>query len=333
VVPRLVTTPVGAADAVTAANGTLVYLDAAGAAFNNRSLVWVDRQGREEPVEAPVRGYMYPRISPDGRRAAVFVGDQETDVWVWELTRRTLTRFTFGPAYDGWPVWTPDGQRILFASERGGHRNLYAQAADGTGSIERLSDTANQQQPTSVTPDGMRLIFHQSTPTAGIDIMQLTLDGAHTVTPLVQTPFTERNATVSPDGRWLAYDANDSGQEEIYVRPFPDVNGGRWLVSTGGGTRPSWTRDGSELFYLAGGALMRVAVDKGPGWTAGTATKLLEGPYFTSEGNPGRTYDISPDGKRFLMIKQAGSEQAVSPPQIIVVQNWHEELKRLVPTN
>ena len=165
--------------------------------------------------------------------------------------------------------------------------------------------------------------------------MQVELDGTHRVTPLVQSPFAERNGIVSPDGRWLAYEANDSGRFEIYVRPFPDVNSGHWQVSTAGGTRPLWARNGQELFYVSPtGALMRVGVERGPSWAATTPTMLVKEGYFTIPGgNPGRTYDISPDGQRFLMIKEGGgTDQTAAPPQIIVVQHFDEELKRLVPT-
>jgi serine/threonine-protein kinase len=165
--------------------------------------------------------------------------------------------------------------------------------------------------------------------------MQMTLDGTHAVIPLVQSPFAERNGVVSPDGRWLAYEANDSGRVEIFVRPFPEVNSGRWLVSTGGGTRPAWARNGQELFYASPtGALMRVGVARSSSWGATTPTLMVKEGYYMNPGAPflGRTYDIAPDGQRFLMIKEGdGSNQAAAPPQVIVVQHWFEELKRLVP--
>ena len=155
----------------------------------------------------------------------------------------------------------------------------------------------------------------------------------HTVTPLVQTPFSERNGEVSPDGRWLAYEANDSGRFEIYVRPFPDVAKGLWQVSTDGGTRPLWARNGQELFYLtATGALMRVGVARGPTWAATAPTKLFEGRYGAAAFHSGRTYDVSADGRRFLMIKgTAGDDPNGTPASMVVVLNWTEELKRLVP--
>jgi serine/threonine-protein kinase len=186
-----------------------------------------------------------------------------------------------------------------------------------------------------VSPDGRRLIFTATVPKTGEDVMQVEFDGSHRVTPLVQSPFTERNGIVSPDGRWLAYEANDSGRFEISVRPFPDVNSGHWQVSTGGGTRPLWARSGQELVYVSPtGALMRMGVERASSWAATTPTMLVKEGYFTTPGgNPGRTYDVSPDSQRFLMIKEGGgSDQTAAPSQIIVVQHWTEELKRLVPT-
>jgi serine/threonine-protein kinase len=152
------------------------------------------------------------------------------------------------------------------------------------------------------------------------------------VTPLAQTTFDEANAEVSPDSKWLAYQSNESGQYEVYVRPFPEVDRGRWQVSTSGGTRPIWARSGKELFYLApSGAVMSVAIEGGSTFRAGSPTRLFEGRYLTSLNF--RTYDVSPDGQRFLMIKDAGDDQRLGPATITVVQHFDEELKRLVPVN
>jgi serine/threonine-protein kinase len=333
VVPAVVTTAAGAVDAVVASDGTLAYVSG-GVAGASSTLVWVDRQGRETSIPAPPRAYVYPRLSPDGTRVAVHAGDQEDDIWVWDLGRTTLTRATFDPSIDAHPVWTPDGHRVIFSSDRAGARNLFWQAPDGTGAVERLSESPNQQNATAVSPDGRLLIFTETAPKTGDDVMQMALDGTRRVTPLVQSPFTERGGVVSPDGRWLAYEANDSGRIEISVRPFPEVNSGRWQVSTAGGTRPLWARSGQELFYVAPtGALMRVGVERAPSWAATTPTLLVKDGYSTSPGGFfGRTYDISPDGQRFLMIKEGGdTDQTVAPLQLIVVQHWDQELKRLVP--
>jgi eukaryotic-like serine/threonine-protein kinase len=337
IIGQVVTTAFGGVDAVVAGDGTLAYVSGPGGGGGApRTLVWVNRQGQETGVAAPPRAYLYPRIAPDGASVMVSSLDQELDIWRWDFARTTLTRLTFEGGNDTLPAWTPDGRRLAFSSERAGARNLYWQAAEGTGAVERLTESPNVQNAGSVSPDGTRLIFSEVAPKTGEDVMHVELDGTHRVTPLVQTPFAERNGIIAPDGRWLAYEANDSGRFEVYVRTFPDVNGGHWQVSTGGGTRPLWAPNGHELFYLSpAGALMRVGVERAQLWAATTPTLLIKAGYFTVPGvSPGRTYDISPDGQRFLLIKEGGgSEQAAAPITLIVVQHFDEELKRLVPTN
>jgi serine/threonine-protein kinase len=332
VVPDVVTTIKGGVDAVVAGDGTLAYVlgTVEGTA---RTLVWVDRQGHETPIPAPPRPYLLPALSPDGTRVAVFANDQERDLWLWDLRRTTLTRLTSAPGVDVVQVWTPDNRRLIFTSERAGVRNLFWQAADGAGAVEQLTESPDTQYPTGVSPDGRRLIFTDESPTTANDVMAIELDATRRVTPLVQSPFTEQNGTVSPDGLWLAYEANDSGRFEIYVRPFPEVNSGRWQVSTTGGTRPIWARSGQELVYVSPtGALMGVGVARGPSWAATTPTLVVKEGYFTNLNWWGRSYDISPDGQRFLMIKEGGADGTAAPASIIVVQHWVEELKRLVPT-
>ena len=333
VLGRLATTFMGTGDFAVAADGTLVYVDVPGNfAANARSLVWVDRMGKEEPIAVPPRAYEHPRISPDGTRVALWNSDQEDDLWICDLGRATLTRLTLDPGADRFPVWTPDGRRIIFTSSRGGAVNLWWQAADGTGTAERLTTSSQPQFPSGITPDGTALLFSEGTAAMGADLLQVALDGTHQVTPLLQTKSDERNGVVSPDGRWLAYESNSSGPYEIFVRPFPNVSGGQWQVSTTGGTRPVWARNGKELFYLgADGTLLRVPVEAGGAtWHAGTPAKLFEGRYL-STGTSGRTYDVSPDGQRFLMIKAPGTDAGAVPPALILVQHWDEELKRLVP--
>ena len=179
----------------------------------------------------------------------------------------------------------------------------------------------------------MQLVFAELTPTMGRDLMRLTLEGTPRVTPLLQTPFDEQSGMVSPDGRWLAYESDVRGRFEISVRPFPNTSAGQWQVSTAGGTRPVWAPSGRELFFLgADGALMRVPVEAtATMWNAGTPMKLLEPRYYTGQGNPNRSYDVSRDGQRFLMIKAASADPTTAPPGIIVVQHFDAELKRLLP--
>ena len=322
----------GGVDAAVSADNTLAYVRG-GADAAQRALVWVNRQGQETPVAAPPHRYLYPRISPDGERIVTWSNDQDIDLWMWDLVRLTLRRLTFDRGADEYPVWTPDGRRLLFASDREGARNLFWQAADGTGSVERLTRSPNQQSSSSVSPDGTQLIFTEASQTTSDDVMQAELSGSHKIVPLVQSQFAERNGIVSPDGRWLAYEANDSGQLEIYVRPYPNVRSGHWQVSTGGGTRPLWSPNGQELFYVSPtGAIMRVGVERGASWAATTPATVIKEGYATVPAgiNPGRTYDVSSDGKRFLLLK--GADEPNSPQsQIVVVQHFDEELRRLVP--
>jgi Protein kinase domain/WD40-like Beta Propeller Repeat len=326
-------TPMSNSGVAVATDGTLVYISGDASVAAMRSLVWVDRQGHETPIPAPPRNYAFPRLSPDGKRLAIYIPDQEVDIWLWDLARETLTRATFDPSVDVFPVWSADGRQLLFSSSRADAVNLFAQPADGSGDVTRLTRSPNIQHATSVSPDGTSLVFTEIAPATGQDLMQLRLDATHAVTTLVQTKSNERNGEVSPDGRWLAYEANDSGRFNIYVRPFPDVSSGYWQVSTDGGTRPLWARNSEELFYLnEAGAVMRVGVAHGPSWAATAPTKLFEGRYGAAAGQTGRTYEIAPDGKRFLMIKAiGGTDRTAAPANLIVVQNWLEELKRLLP--
>ena len=312
-------------------DGSLVYLP--GGSGEERTLVWVDREGREEPINAPPRAYVYPRLSPDGTRVALDVRDQEQDIWVWDFARQTLTRLTFDPAPDTYPVWTPDARRLIFSSARAGPVNPFWQAANGTGSAERLAEDSNGLDTYSVSPDAKRLVLRELAQKTGYDVVMLSMDGERRVVPLLNTQFSERNAEISPDGRWLAYQSNESGVFEIYVRPFPDVNAGRWQISTGGGEKPLWARSGGELFYLTlTESLMSVPLQVGASFTFGNAGIALEEPYFAAVFADGRTYDVSPDGRRFLMIKEFGRAGETAPAQLIFVENWVEELKRLVPT-
>jgi serine/threonine-protein kinase len=333
VLSRVRTTATGAANAAVAANGTLVYVPG-GVAASESSLVWVDRQGRETPLPAPARSYVYPRLSPNGTRFAFFISDQDLDIWLLDPSRSTLTRLTSDPGLENYPVWAPDSRRVFFSSESNGARNLFVQA-ESSGAMTRLTESASTQYPSSISPDGRRLVFTElAAATSASDVLQLELQGTHRVTPLVQTTFDERNGEVSPDGRWLAYEANNSGRFEIYVRPFPDVTSGVWQVSTDGGTRPLWARNGHELFYLTEtGVLMRVNVTVAAGWAPSAPEKVFEGRgrYSAAAFHSGRTYDVSPDGRRFLMIKRGAADSlSAAPASMVVVLEWFEELKRRV---
>jgi serine/threonine-protein kinase len=332
VVPDVVTSSQGGVNFVTARDGTIAYLSVGSAAGTPSTLVWTDRLGRETPIGAAPRPYFLPALSPDGTRFSVFANDQEADLWLWDLGRATFTRLTSAAGRDVLQVWTPDSQRVIFSSERTGGRNLYWQAADGIGAAERLLESVTTKYPMAVTPDGRQLIFTEETAQTDIDLMAMELDGTRRVTPLLQSRFAERNGAISPDGRWLAYEANLSGRFEIYVRPYPDINAGLSPVSTDGGTKPLWTKNGQELIYVSPtGALMRVGVSRGTSWSATKPSMVVKEGYSTNPVWWGRSYDVSPDGQRFLMIKE-GAGGATPPPSLVVVQHWVEELNRLVPT-
>ena len=321
--------------------GALVYMprDALGGSQAKRTLAWVDREGHEAALKASPHAYFYPRISPDGTRVALEGRDEEHDIWIWDLARETLTRLTLGPAFEQYVVWTPDGRSVIFGqSELGGPnapRSLFRQAADGTGTVERLTQGIVAQFPSTVTPDGAALIFREQTYSnfrkTGMDLLLLPLKGERRVRPLLQSSTDESNAEVSPDGHWLAYQSNETGRDEIYVRPFPNVDDGKRMVSTGGGTQPLWARNGQELFFESSGALMRVPVVTGSRFEPGAPTKLLDLPRGPDLA-VGRMYDVSPDGRRFLILKPvSGVVETPTFPRLILVQNWFEELKRLVP--
>jgi serine/threonine-protein kinase len=335
VLENVMTKNSGAANFALARNGSLVYLSGS-ANTSPRTLAWVDRTGREEPLQVPPRTYLYPRVSPDGTRIALDIADLNRDIWTWEIERKTLTRLTLDPAADTHPTWTPDGRRIVFSSSRSGSANLYWQPADGTGDAEQLTESPNGKNPNAVTPDGSRLVFREATPVTTDDLLLIPLAPPRQPRLLVQTRFSERNAAISPDGRWIAFDSTESPRAEIYVRPFPDVSTGRWQVSTAGGRTPLWSRDGRELFFVSpDDVVMRLPIEAAASWRSGVPSPLFQNQnrYFHQPpgGSLARTFDVGPDG-RLLMIKNV--DTAGQPPnQMVLVQNWTEELKRLVPTN
>jgi len=244
------------------------------------------------------------------------------------------------------PLWTPDGQRIIFMWTRAGVSGLYTQAADGTENFDQLTTSPNPQWPSSITSDGTRVVGFEIGPRKRLEVILFSMGtlpsrpGSDTFAvrslrtePLIQTLFDESFPELSPDGRYLAYQSNESRRWEIYVRPFPNVDRGRWQVSVGGGTRAAWARSGRELFYLdASNTLTAVPVAlSGSTFSAGRPVKVFDDKY--AESFPARQYDVSTDGQRFLMLKDSPpSNQHATPASMIVVLNWTEELKRLAPT-
>ncbi|MGH9256649.1 MAG: protein kinase domain-containing protein [Vicinamibacterales bacterium] len=305
--------------------GTLVYVS--GTAGAPRTLTWVARDGKEQALPAAAREYDWPRLSPDGRRIAVEVGGQ---TWTYDTARDTLTRLTFDGTQNDSPTWSPDGTRVAVRSNReGAPGSIFWQMADGSGGQERLS-TATQvaDTPQSFSPDGQLIAFFRTDPKTQRDIWVVSVKD-HKRSLFLGTPATEGAPRFSPDGRWLAYVSDESGRPEIYVQPYPGP-GGKWQISTDSGIEPVWNPNGRELFYRSGNRMMAVPVATQPTFSAGRPTVLFEGEYLASPfPATGVTYDVTRDGQRFLMIKDA---QSASAAQFNVVVNWLEELRRLVPT-
>ncbi len=318
----------GAADFAVSEAGLLAYRPA-GTDADSGELVWVDREGSAQVISEFSRSYWAaPRLSPDGERVAVTIGREDRDIWIYELVRDTLTRLTFDGS-NQLSVWTPDGQRVVFASSRhGGQPNLYWKRADGTGQAERLTTSENSQFPMAFSPEGEVLIFIEYDPRSLFDIWKLPLDGEPKL--FLQTPFQNFAAVVSPDGRWMAYHSTESGQNEVYVQAYPEP-GGKSKISTDGGTNAVWAQDGRELFYRNQNKMMAVAMESVGEFRPAKPRLLFERPYRA--GELPREYDISQDGQRFLMIKQAETTEEGLGNQVILVQNWFEELKRLAPTD
>jgi len=332
----VVTSPALAAEFDVSRSGTLVYLPASGeevtATDVARRLVWVSRDSQIEPVDVPRRAFLYPRLSPDGTRVLLDIRDRDNDIWLLNLETLSLSNLTRNPALDRFPLWEPDGEHFVFVSDRDdGQSIIFRQRADGIGDAEPLSDPwPTQQTPNALSPDGSRLVFDRDT-----DLFILELDGSRQVAPLVATAAVERRASLSPDGRWLAYHGDESGQLEVYVRPFPDVETGKWQVSTTGGVQPWWSRGGDQLFFFTPrGEVMGVPVGDGQEWANNRPTTVLEPRdfLFRAAGTAASTLDVSADDQRFLMIEDPLGGDAPSVP-IVVVQHWFEELTRLAPAD
>ena len=326
VVGNILQSITGGAQYSLSSTGSLVYVSGGLQSEQNR-LVWVNRNGAGQPLPAPANAYGFPRLSPDGRRLAVGITEQQSQIWLYDLSRDTLTRLTFG-GNANYPSWAPDGKRIAFRSDKDGPGSLFWQLSDGSGGLERLTTSEYLQSPYSWTPDGQLLAFMEINPATGYDIWVLRMRDRK-AEPFLRTASNESVPKFSPDGRWLAYVSDESGRFEVYVQPYPGP-GGKWQISTEGGTEPVWNRNRSELFYRSGDKMMAVDIATQPSFTVGKPRMLFDGPYLlTPTTSP--NYDASPDGQRFLMLKPTEQAQA-APTQIDVVLNWFEELKQKVPT-
>jgi eukaryotic-like serine/threonine-protein kinase len=316
--------------AISAGAGLLAYRT--GGSSATRQLVWFDRSGKLLGDAAPPDEFSPNnlQLSTDGGRVAL---DRRVngnlDVWVLEPARRITTRYTFHPAVDVAPVWSPDGDRMVFTSARNGTIGLYLKSSSGAGNEDLLLESPDPKVVNDWSQDGRFIIYRNSDPKNGQDLWVLPLFGDRKPYPFLATPFNEADAQFSPDMRWVVYQSDESGQYQIYVQPFPGP-GGKWQVSSAGGTQPRWNRNGRELFYIAAdGKLMSVSIETTTGsqtFKASTPVELFTSHTVEASPNTQRAqYAVSPDGLRFLMNVPVDSAD-VSP--ITVVLNWNPAAKK-----
>jgi Tol biopolymer transport system component len=333
----VVTPGIGGAQFSFSETGNLVYV-AGGSAVQGVSIYWMDREGKFTPLRETPGRYYNPAFSPDGKRLALdIIEGKRRDIWVYEWERDTLTRLTFAGEANSYPVWAPDGQRIVYSSqEKTGVPNLWWIRADGAGDAQRLAESKSLQVARSWRPDGKVLAFVQNNPGTGYDIMTLPIGGDEKSgwkpgepKPFVNSAFSELEPAFSPDGRWLAYMSNESGSNEVYARPFPGP-GGKWQVSTGGGDYPKWSRNGKELFYRTEDSKIMVVTYTASGDSFHADKPQLWSPgQFTDRG--GYTFDLHPDGKRFAVLRAPGTEQTAAVNKVSFIFNFFDELRRKLP--
>jgi eukaryotic-like serine/threonine-protein kinase len=322
-------------------DGVLTYRNAVSSG-DDLQLTWVDRAGKSIGTVGAAGAYYGVDLAPDGQRIAVHRHmDQGGDIWVVDSERGTMSRLTLDSSQDNVaPVWSPDGRRIAYSSQRGGAWAIYAKAADGSGDEEKLLDAPPQfpKATKSWSPDGRYVLFMLSDPRGIGDLWVLPLFGDRKPFPFTQTPFAELFGDISPDGQWIAYHSTESGRSEVYVRSFP-TGSGKWPVSTNGGVYPRWRRDGKELFYVnnvnlfTGSPLMAVPIQTvGSTFRTGIPTALFNTQLTAGlrhPGGPANVFAVAPDGQRFLILKPAGgSGSEPAPSTITVVLNWPALLKK-----
>ena len=323
----------GAPDLAIADDGTLIYTVGGGEAAGGEP-VWVGRDGRAETV-APdwTRSATTVALSADGSQLATSIGDAtEAHLWVRGLARGgTASKLTFSGSLNFRPAWMPGGRSVLFVTNHKGDRDLYSRRADGTAEAELVLDHTREVQEAVVTKDGSWLVYRLGGGPSG-DLHARRTSGDTTQITLANSGFPETGPAVSPDGRWLAYASTETGPHEVYVRPFPEVSGGKWLISVGGGSEPLWSRDGRELFYRNGNDdLIAVTVSSGSAAPpTGQQRVLFSATPYLADFNH-RMYDVTPDGRRFVMIRLGVGDRGAAAAELIVVQNFFAELKRLVP--
>jgi serine/threonine-protein kinase len=321
-----------------AESGTLMYVPGH-SGFRMVSIYWMDHEGKFTPLRETPGDYFMPALSHDGKRLVLAISDgKKNDLWVQDLARDTLTRLTFDGNNVG-PIWTPDGQRITYAHlDKPGISDLYWIRADGTGTPFRLVSTNTRLYPASWHPNGKVLTLERGVYAAESGTYTVSIEGndnqGWTVgqpKPLLTGSSTTWESSFSPDGRWLAYSSNESGDFEVYVRPFPDT-GGKWQISTGGGRYPKWSRTSKELFYRTPDSKIMVVRYSVSGESFGPGKAQLWSPGQFTERLGTVNFDIHPDGKRFVVLKTARSKEEASASKLVFVFNFFYELRRKVPS-
>ena len=322
-------------DFAFAQDGSFVYL--AGREQLGWSIFWLDSAGKTETLHAPGGVYSTPRFSPDGKRLAFLANNgQGEDIWVEDLDRDTASRLTFFAGNNRWPVWTPDGENIVFQSTNPAAPGLYWIRSDGSGEAQRLTDGKLQELPYSFSPDGKRLAFTAKRNGGNFDVFTAPVEGdaGHPrlgkAEVFVGMPFNEAFPAFSPDGRWLAYASIESGRTEVYVRPFPGP-GGRWQISNDGGRFPLWSRDRRELFFQnLDGTVMAVEYTATSGSFAAGKPRIWSEVPLKLNGNLS-TYDLAPDGKRFAVMLANDEASGQKPTHLTFLLNFFDELRRRAP--
>ncbi len=287
----------------------------------------MDAEGDATPLTDELRDYFRLRLSPDGRRVAVeVIAVGGTHIWIVDFETGIGSQLTFERSDNHFPTWTADGQTVVF--QRDGEA-LYKKAADGSGEEELVFQSENSDpRPTDVSPDGVLAFYEVTGEAGGRDIWTLQLEDG-SASAFLATPTNESMAMFSPDGQWLAYVSDQSGQSEVYVRPYPQ--GSQRLISDGGGTAPIWSRNGQELYYRSpSGNLMAVPIQTSPSFAPGRLRELFPVAGFLTSSNAA-AYDIDVSGERFIMVSVEQTPDGASSQQINIVLNWFEELKERVP--
>ncbi len=319
---------VGFAQLAWSPSGSVVYVRGEGLSLD-QAVFRAIRDGPVVPLDTTWIGQFNSlALSRDGRRIAVGVGGTigTLNIWVRSMDRGPATRLTFG-GQDRRPTWSPDGRLVAFVRDTAGGSIVVARPADGAGSDRLMARLDRIIQEVNWSPDGRWLVLRTDNGAAGAgDLVGVRTSGDTTPVPLVASPFTELHPAVSPDGRWLAYSSNESGEDEIYVRPFPNTDGGRWQVSSGTGVEPRWSGDGRELFYLDDNRqLMSTRVSSGPSFSTGETRRVLDASGFTGQTFH-QSYDVAPDGRSFLFVGPRQSRVGLRAPQMVRVDNWFADL-------